>query len=54
MTVSGIPTAIMAWVAFFLPMRRLVAEYQRARRWRMRRKVMRRREKVMAGQAKTP
>ena len=51
MTVSGIPTAIMAWVAFFLPMRRLVAEYQRARRWRMRRKVLRRREKVMAGQS---
>ena len=50
MTVSGIPTAIMAWVVFFLPMRRLVAEYQRARRWRMRRKVLRRREKVMGGQ----
>jgi uncharacterized protein (DUF2062 family) len=30
MTVSGIPTAIMAWVAFFLPMRRLVAEYHRS------------------------
>lgn len=50
MTVSGVPTAIMAWVLFFLPMRRLVAEYQRARRWRIRRKVMRRRQKVLAVQ----
>jgi uncharacterized protein (DUF2062 family) len=48
MTVSGVPTAIMAWVVFFLPMRRLVAEYQRARRWRIRRKVIRRRETVRA------
>ena len=46
MTVSGIPTAILAWFAFFLPARRMVAEYQRARRWRIRRKVMRRRESV--------
>ena len=51
MTVSGIPTAIMAWVLFFLPMRRIVAEYQRARRWRIRRKVMRRRERVQALQS---
>ncbi|MDH3597571.1 MAG: hypothetical protein OEM93_22260, partial [Rhodospirillales bacterium] len=46
MTVGGIPTAIMAWVVFFLPMRRLVEEYQRARRWRIRRKVLRRRQRA--------
>jgi uncharacterized protein (DUF2062 family) len=46
MTVGAIPTAIVAWVAFFLPMRRLVEEYQRARRWRIRRKVLRRRKRA--------
>ena len=46
MTVSGIPTSIAAWFAFFLPARRMVAEYQRARRWRIRRKVLRRRKSV--------
>ncbi len=48
MTVGGMPTAIMAWVVFFLPMRRLVEEYQRARRWRIRRMVLRRRQRAKA------
>jgi uncharacterized protein (DUF2062 family) len=46
MTVGGVPTAIVAWFAFFLPIRRMVSEYQRARRRRMRRKVRRRQEKI--------
>ncbi len=48
MTVSGIPTSIVAWFAFFLPIRSTVEEYQKARRWRIRRKVMKRREQVKA------
>lgn len=48
MTVSGIPTAVVAWVVFFVPVRVLVLDYQRARRWRIRRKVMRRRQKMHA------
>ncbi len=53
MTVSSIPTAIVAWVVFFWPVRATVAEYQRARRWRIRRKVMRRRAKVRAAELET-
>ena len=48
MTVSGVPTAVVVWFAFFLPIRSTVAEYQRARRWRIRRKVMKRRKQVQA------
>ncbi len=48
MTVSGIPTSIIAWAAFYWPVERMVAEYQRARRWRIRRKVMRRRKRMAA------
>jgi uncharacterized protein (DUF2062 family) len=48
MTVSGIPTALAAWCVFFLPVRVLVLDYQRARRWRIRRKVMRRRRRMQA------
>ena len=51
MTVSGVPTALLAWLLFFLPVRRMVEEYQRARRWRMRKKVIRRRKKVIAAQS---
>jgi hypothetical protein len=51
MTVGGLPTAIVAWVVFFLPMRRLVEEYQRARRWRIRRKVLRRRQRAKSAHA---
>ncbi len=38
MTVGGIPTALVAWVVFFWPVRGLVAEYQHARSRLMRRK----------------
>lgn len=51
MTVSGVPTSIIAWIAFFLPIRSTVAEYQKARRWRIRRKVMKRRQQVQARKA---
>ena len=51
MTVSGVPTAFVAWILFFLPVRRMVEEYQRARRWRMRKKVIRRQKKVIAAQS---
>ena len=50
---SGVPTALVAWVLFFLPVRKMVEEYQSARRWRIRRKVMRRREKVRAALSET-
>jgi uncharacterized protein (DUF2062 family) len=43
MTVGGIPTAIVAWFAFYLPIHGAVVEYQRARRWRIRRRAKRRR-----------
>lgn len=36
MTVGGIPTAIVAWFAFFWPIRGMVAEYRRVRRRRIR------------------
>ncbi len=52
MTVSGVPTAIVVWLAFFWPARKMVAEYQKARRWRIRRKVIRRRQKVIAARSR--
>ncbi|MDJ0611462.1 MAG: DUF2062 domain-containing protein [Kiloniellales bacterium] len=48
MTLAGIPTASLAWFAFFFPVRRAVREYQRARRWRIRRKVKKRHDQVTA------
>ena len=39
MLVGGIPTALVAWFAFFFPVKRLVTGYQRARARRLRRKV---------------
>ncbi len=48
MTVGGIPTAVATWCVFFFPVRVLILDYQRARRWRIRRKVMRRRKKMRA------
>ncbi len=39
MTVGGVPTALVVWVAFFWPVRRAVAEYQSVRRRRIRRKM---------------
>ena len=44
MTVGGVPTAILVWVAVFWPARAAVAQYQRQRRKRLRRKVMKRKE----------
>ncbi len=42
MTLGGVPTALVAWFVFFFPAQILVAQYQRARRRRLRKKVMRR------------
>jgi uncharacterized protein (DUF2062 family) len=39
MTVGGVPTAIVAWVGFYWPVRGAVAEYQHARRRQLRRRV---------------
>jgi uncharacterized protein (DUF2062 family) len=39
MLVGGIPTALAAWFAFFFPVKRIVAGYQKARAHRLRRKV---------------
>ena len=39
MTVGGIPTAVAAWIVFFWPAYSMVAQYQRARRWRLRRRA---------------
>ncbi len=39
MSVGGILTAVAAWFGFYWPVRRMVAEYHRARRWRIRRKA---------------
>ena len=39
MTLGALPTAVAVWIGFFWPVRGVVAEYQHARRWRMRRKV---------------
>ena len=51
MAVSGVLTAVAAWFLFFWPVRKMVAEYQRARRRRMHKKVMRRRQRVIAEQS---
>lgn len=47
MTVGGVPTAIVAWFAFYWPTRALVDQYQRARRRRVLRKA-----KAQRGRAK--
>ncbi len=39
MTVGGIPTAIVAWVGFYLPIRGAVAEYQNTRLRRTRKRM---------------
>lgn len=41
MVVGGIPTAAVAWVVFFWPLQRTVAEYQKARRRRLRKRLRR-------------
>ena len=51
MTVGGVPTAVVVWFAFFWPIRGMVAEYQRARRWRIRRRANKRRASRQAANA---
>ncbi len=48
MTVGGVPTAILVWIAVFWSARVAVAQYQRQRRRRLRRKVMKRKEREAA------
>jgi uncharacterized protein (DUF2062 family) len=40
MTVGGVPTGVVAWFAFFWPVRALVLQYQHRRRRRLRRRAM--------------
>jgi len=40
MAVGSVPTAIVVWFAVFFPARSMVAQYQRARRWRLRRRAI--------------
>jgi uncharacterized protein (DUF2062 family) len=50
MVVGGIPTAVIAWFVFFWPLQSTVAEYQKARRRRLRKRL----EKLMHMKAKEP
>jgi len=43
MTIGGLPTAVAAWFISYWPVRGLVEQYQRTRRWRLRRKARLRR-----------
>lgn len=51
MAVGGVPTAVAAWFAFFWPIRGAVAEFQLARRRRMRRKARAERKRIGPGAA---
>jgi uncharacterized protein len=46
MTIGSIPTAIVAWFAFFWPLQRVIAVYQSARRRRLRKRLHREFEKA--------
>lgn len=53
MTIGGIPTAIAVWGIAFVPAHSMVSQYQRARRWRIRRMAAaRHRRRMEAKQAK--
>ena len=51
MIVGSVPTSIVAWFVFFWPAQAMVAQYQGARRRRIRRKVIKRRAQARAGEA---
>ncbi len=46
MTVGGVPMAIVTWFGVYFPVRALVAHYQKARRRRLRKKVLKRMERT--------
>lgn len=50
MVVGGIPTAIVAWFVFFWPLQSTIAEYQKARRRRLRKRL----EKMLHHEAERP
>lgn len=48
MTVGGLPTAVVAWFAFFWPVRAVVLQYQRRRERRLRKRAMKIKRKERA------
>jgi hypothetical protein len=54
MVVGGIPTAIVAWFVFFWPLQRAVAEYQKARKRRLRKRLEKAQEAVMMDKPAVP
>ena len=52
MSLGGTLSALVAWLAFFLPARAVVTQYQRARRRRLRKKLVKRKARAAAMPAK--